>query len=441
MSLRGLVRAIVLLSLSSLVACEHPDKGAEEESSSSQTASSESPAGESENTSPSETESASSGEEMECAPPEVEGLTSVDVVEGHTFDDPLYVTQAPGGDETLYVVERAGRIRMVRDGELLEDPFLDLRDRIDSGYRERGLLGLAFHPNYESNGRFFIYYTPTSAHRNVVAEYRRRQTDPPRASKEEVARLLQPRDPEDNHNGGMITFGPDGYLYVGMGDGGGAGDRHGDIGNGQNIETPFGALHRLDVDAADRGYAAEGNPFVGREGLDTIWAYGLRNPWRYGFDSQTGDLYIADVGQNEFSEIDVLPAEAEGGANFGWRAYEGTSVYDEALVDRVDDHVEPILDWPLRSDETTLRGACSITGGYVYRGDALEGLEGAYLYGDHCSRDVAALRYCDGTVAGPVRIPGLQGRGQGLASFGRGHDGELYLVYHGSGHVQKIVAE
>ncbi len=450
MTRRWLAYVTGLSLVAASVACEHPD-GSDGDDESPSTASSRSPdeatdddskddPSSSEETSESRQAAASEGDTA-CSPPESPGLTAVDVVEDHSFRNPVHLTQAPGDRSTLYIVERAGRILMVRDGELLETPFLDIRDRVDDSFTERGLLGLAFHPEYEDNGRFFIYYTPKDGHRNVVAEYRRQSAEPPRASTEEVARLLEPRDPEDNHNGGMITFGPDGYLYVGMGDGGGAGDRHGSIGNGQNISTPFGAMHRLDVDAADRGYAAEGNPFVDREGLDTIWAYGLRNPWRYSFDTETGDLYIADVGQNKFSEINVLPADASGGANFGWRAYEGTSVYDEELVDRVDDHVEPIHDWPLRSDETTLRGACSVTGGYVYRGEALEALEGAYIFGDYCSSDVAALRYCDGEVAGPVRLPGLEGQGQGLSSFGRNHEGELYLLYHDGGDVQKIVSD
>jgi len=377
----------------------------------------------------------------DCALPEFAGIRAEDIAGGETFDKPLYVTQPPGHSDTLYVVERAGRILRVRDGEILDEPFLDFRDRVETSHRERGLLGLAFHPDYPENRRFFLFYTPAGEHKNVVAEYRRSE-DGPTAAPEELRRLVEIEDPEDNHNGGMLTFGPDGYLYAGMGDGGGAGDRHGEIGNGLNRETLLGSILRLDVDAPERDFAPTDNPFAGdgAEGADQIWAWGLRNPWRFSFDSKTGDLYIGDVGQDKYEEIAVERADSDGGENYGWRAYEADDVYDESLIDRVDDHSGPAVSVRQGLDEGPVRNACSITGGYVYRGDSIDRLRGVYLYGDFCSNDVAAFRYCDGELAGPRRVPGLTKIAKGLASFGRDNAGELYLVYHDSGHVKRVVA-
>lgn len=392
---------------------------------------------------PEETAGSSAAEspsETSCEPPDVSDVTAEPVVD-HSFERPVYVDQPPGSEDVLYVVEKRGVVQIVEDGELRDEPFLDIRERVGLSHNERGLLGLAFHPDYESNGRFFIYYTPKANHRNVVAEYRRAEGAQHRASDDEKRRLVEVDDPEGNHNGGMITFGPDGYLYVGMGDGGGAGDQHGKIGNGQNRDTPLGSILRLDVDAADRDFAASDNPFVGGDGDPRIWLWGLRNPWRFAFDPETGDMYIGDVGQNKIEEIDVQPASAPGGRNFGWRAYEGTSVYDSSLTDRVDDHVEPVVEFEHQSEKAPIRDGCSVTGGYVYRGDEIEGLEGAYLYGDYCSKDVAAFRYCDGEAVGHQRVPGLVDQGSGLASFGRDNDGELYLVYDTDGTVQKIVPD
>ncbi len=370
-----------------------------------------------------------------CEPHDVSGITAESIAD-HAFERPVYVTQPPGESDALYVVEKDGRILVVEDGEVRAEPFMDIRDQVGRGHNERGLLGLAFHPDYRENGRFFIYYTPDAQHKNVTAEWTIDDGEP-----REVRRLIEPTDPEGNHNGGMITFGPDGYLWVGMGDGGGGGDRHGDIGNGQNIETLFGAILRLDVDAPDRDFAAEGNPFVGRDGKDQIWAYGLRNPWRFSFDRDSGELFIGDVGQNEIEEVSYAPADAQAPLNFGWRAYEGNTVYDDDLTESVEDHVAPIVTFAHGSKEAPIRNGCSITGGYVYRGDAAPGLEGAYIYGDFCSQDVAAFTYCDGEVVGHQRVPGLRGLGSGLGSFGEDTAGNVYLLYHTSGDVLRITAE
>jgi glucose/arabinose dehydrogenase len=375
-------------------------------------------------------------------PAHVASLTAVDVAPGTRFVGPLDVVQAPGDRESLYIVEQPGRIRIVRGGRVLGEPFLDMRSRVDFG-GERGLLGLAFHPEYEHNGRFFLYYTPADAKRIVLAEYARSGDEDDRADPSEVRRLLDPRDPRPNHNGGMITFGPDGRLYVGMGDGGGGCDRFGKIGHGQDLGVPFGKLHRLDVDADERGFAAAGNPFAEREGaMPQIWAYGLRNPWRFSFDRATGDLYIGDVGQDRYEEINVQPAGSDGGENYGWRDYEGfepSTVSGCEPTGRVEDHTEPVMAYALDSQDEVIRDGCSVIGGHVYRGEAIPRLQGTYLYGDHCSDDVGSFRMRDGRAVDHARVKGLQGLGQGLSSIGVDLDGELYIAYLGSGEVKRIV--
>lgn len=251
---------------------------------------------------------------------------------------------------------------------------------------------------------------------------------------------MEVTDPANNHNGGMLAFGPDGYLYVGTGDGGRGGDPWGEYGNGLNTGVELGTIFRLDPDRPGSDFAAEGNPFEGGGGLPQIWAYGLRNPWRFSFDRCTGDLYVADVGQDPWEEVNVQPAGSEGGECYGWRAYEGYEVYSPDDVGRVPEHAEPVLVVEHDRDTELLRGACSITGGYVYRGSAIPDLRGVYLFGDYCSDDVGAFRWCEGAVTGEQRVADLRGVGNGLASFGEDNAGELYIGYAGDGTVVKIVA-
>jgi glucose/arabinose dehydrogenase len=201
----------------------------------------------------------------------------------------------------------------------------------------------------------------------------------------------------------------------------------------------MGKILRYDVDAAGPDYAAPGNPFIGMDGLDEIWAYGVRNPWRFSFDRVTGDLYIADVGQGNWEEVDIQAADSTGGENYGWRAYEGLAVYRMADVDEVPVHAEPVTVIAHDSGSATLRGACSISGGYVYRGSAIPQLQGVYLFGDYCSDDVGAFRWCEGAVMGEQRVDDLNGVGNGLASFGEDNAGEMYIAYVGDGTVVKIV--
>jgi len=350
---------------------------------------------------------------------------------GPGFSSPIGVTFAPGDPAAVYVAERAGRVRRVVGATATL--FLDMTAAIGSapgGSDERGLLGLAFAPDYATSGRFFVGYTPTSAgsDANIVAEYHRSAGDPMVADPAQVDRLVDQSDPEGNHNGGWIGFGPGGFLYAAVGDGGGGGDDHGAFGNGLNTGTLLGKMLRLDINASATEYVAAGNPFIGGGGSAQIWAYGLRNPWRNSFDRLTGDFYIADVGQNEWEEINVQAAASVGGENYGWRAYEGLEVYDAANVSRVPVHAAPVHVYRHGSD-TVLTGGVSITGGYVYRGAAIPALNGIYFYGDISSEHIAALRYCDGAVRGPVRVPALGGLASTLVSFGEDAAGELYLVY------------
>ena len=359
------------------------------------------------------------------------GVSIEPIVPGHGWNSPIFLTQAPG-DDALYVVEQPGRIMRVVGTDV--SVFLDIRDRVN-GNGERGLLGLAFHPGYADNGRFFVFYTPTSPDTNRVAEFARNAVDPAVADDTDVAVLVDIDDPESNHNGGMIAFGPDGFLYVGTGDGGGGGDQHGPTGNGLDTDTLLGKLLRLDVDAAGAGYAAAGNPFVGGGGLPQIWAYGLRNPWRFSFDRQTGDLYIGDVGQGEYEEIDFAPASSTGGENYGWRAYEGNEVFNASNLDLVPDHAAPVHVYPHGGDG--IFGGCSITGGYVYRGAAIPALQGWYLFADYCNDRRAAIRVCDGEARGYQQVPGLSGP-PNISSFGEDRAGELYMT---GSNVWRIVAE
>ncbi|MCA9604896.1 MAG: PQQ-dependent sugar dehydrogenase [Myxococcales bacterium] len=362
-----------------------------------------------------------------CADLTLPALDVEDVTAPGGWDAPVFLTHAPGSSD-LYVVEQPGRIRRVApDGTVSE--FLDVTSIVDYG-GERGLLGLAFHPDYASNGRFFLYYTPNGStsygSHNHVGEFRR--MDATHGDRTEVRSIVTIDDPEGNHNGGMIAFGGDGYLYAGFGDGGGAGDAHGSYGNGLNTDIILGKILRLDVDNEAGMFAAAGNPFAGGGGDARIWAYGLRNPWRFSFDRVTHDLYIGDVGQGTWEEIDFQPASSPGGENYGWRAYEGYEVFRASEVSRVTDHAEPITVYSHSS-------GCSVTGGYVYRGSAIAGLQGWYFFSDYCSGATRALKVCDGAAAGEQAVPALSGGN--VSSFGEGPDGELYIV--GFNFIRRIV--
>ena len=328
---------------------------------------------------------------------------------------PLFVTHAGDGSGRLFVVERAGRIRIVEHGAVREPPFLDLTELVKSG-GERGLLGLAFHPGFATNGRLFVDYTREPDGATVIAEYHAAAASPNRA--EPLGRrLLTVDQPFANHNGGMLAFGPDGDLYIGLGDGGSGGDP----GNrAQNPAALLGKILRIDVDGA-RPYAIPlGNPFANGGGRPEIYALGLRNPWRFAFDRADGRLLAGDVGQNQVEEIDVI----ERGGNYGWPILEGPLCYRPKAGCDPTGLTPPVAHY--RHD----RGRCSVTGGYVYRGSALPGLVGTYLFGDFCSGEIFGLRQGATSV---LLDTDLQ-----IASFGEDGDGELYVVDLG-GAVYRIV--
>jgi glucose/arabinose dehydrogenase len=343
----------------------------------------------------------------EDEPPVHTEPSGVRLVEVGSFDAPVFLT-APPDDERVFVVEQGGTIRIVDGGE----PFLDISDRVEAG-GEQGLLGLAFPPDHADSGLFYVYYTGRDG-ANTLAEFRAAgdRADP---SSERI--LFAVADDEPNHNGGMITFGPDGKLYAGLGDGGGGGDQHGERGNGQALDTLLGKLLRIDpARDGDRPYTIPSdNPFVDRAGVrGEIYAYGLRNPWRFSFDRTTGDLTIGDVGQNEVEEIDFVRAGEAAGANFGWRVFEGSERYMEG--EEAEGAVMPVID-ARHSD-----GYCSITGGYVVRDPELPSLRGRYVYGDLCRSALRAAELPDGEP----RDTGLEV--EQLSSFGEDARGRVYAL-------------
>jgi glucose/arabinose dehydrogenase len=340
------------------------------------------------------------------------------------FNGPVALANAGDGSGRLFVVEQDGRIRVAKNGRI-ESTFLDITSIVDSSDYELGLLGLAFHPDYASNGRFFVYYTSNNQ-KDTLAEYRVSASDPNRANPQAVAILLAVDDPYTNHNGGQLAFGPDGFLYVALGDGGSGGDPHN---NGQNLRSLLAKVLRLDVDVAPTQQPPpyeipSNNPFVGRtDARPEIWAYGLRNPWRLSFDRANGDLYIADVGQNQFEEINYLPGGSAGGQNYGWNRMEGLHCYDRSTCNQTG------LTLPIHEYSHNL--GCSVTGGYVYRGPAIPSLQGAYVFGDFCS----------GLIWKLVRNGGVWTRTQlfdldaSISSFGEDEAGELYLADLNTGSV------
>jgi glucose/arabinose dehydrogenase len=346
--------------------------------------------------------------------------------------DPIGITNAGDGSGRLFVNERGGVVRVIeRDGSLRRQPFVDLTGRIASG-GERGLLGLAFHPDFADNHRLFVHYSRAGDGATVVSELRAsadgRTADP---TSERV--LLTVAQPFANHNGGQLAFGPDGYLYLGLGDGGSAGDP---FGNGQNPDVLLGKILRLDVDGPHAGRRAYGlppdnafapdGPRPGRGALE-IWALGLRNPWRFSFDAEGGDLYIGDVGQNAWEEIDRQPAGATAGRNYGWNQTEGRHCYTGGC-DR-SRFVDPIAEYGHDA-------GCSVTGGDVYRGGAQPRLRGVYLFGDYCSGTIWSLQ-----VDSRRFEPRIVLRSDlSISSFGVGEDGELYVADIAGGGIYHVVA-
>lgn len=338
---------------------------------------------------------------------------------------PLGLEAVPGEDRLL-VVTKGGVVWILEDGELIGDPFLNISDIVSNG-REQGLLSLAFHPDYRTNGRFFVHYTDRGGDTRVV-EYRR-SGDPDLADAEPVQTILERQQPAGNHNGGRILFGPDGFLYVGLGDGGRANDA---FGNGQNPDTLLGGLLRLDVDGGVPYAIPADNPFGDGLGAPELWAIGLRNPWQFTFDR--GLLIIADVGQNSFEEINVAPADAPG-LNYGWPITEGLHCFSPQSSCAVEGITLPVVE-VAHGDA----GTCSIVGGVVYRGAAIPWLQGQYLYSDFCGGYLRSLSIQDGRTGEQTDWSDQVGFLRRVTAFGVDHTGEVYLLTPDRG-IYKIVAD
>jgi cysteine-rich repeat protein len=371
-------------------------------------------------------------------------LTTIRVTSG--LDLPLQVTAPSLDPNRVFVVEQSGTIRILENGVLLPEPFLSISGKV-SCCGERGLLGLAFHPDFEQNGRFFLNYTDTNGD-TVIARYEV-GADPARANPESERILRTIPQPFSNHNGGQVAFGPDGFLYVGMGDGGGGNDP---LETAQDDASLHGKLLRLDVDVDAPPYyavpptnpnAAAGDP------LGLIWAKGLRNPWRFGFDRLTGDLYIGDVGQSGWEEIDFQPGTSAGGENYGWDIFEGIGHCREPEPPATscpdpNDFTLPVIEYANFDNGSAAGEGCSVTGGFVYRGCALPDLRGTYFYSDFCSAFIRTFRgVVDGVVQEPADRTAELSPGGGLSidsvtSFGEDARGELYITDRG-GEVFKIV--
>lgn len=346
------------------------------------------------------------------------------------FAKPTAVTNAGDGSGRLFVAEKPGRIQIVRDGAVLATPYLDINDIVRTKGNEQGLLSLAFHPGYGSNGQFFVDYT-NNAGDVVIARYRVSDANPDRADPASAEILLTISKPYDDHNAGQLAFGPDGYLYIGVGDGGAESepDR-----NAQRTTTLLGKILRIDVDHAENGrpYAIPAdNPFVGSDSsLPEIWAYGLRNPWRFSFDQATGDLYIADVGLWSSEEVNIQENGTPGGRNYGWNIVEGEICHDQERADRCasSELTSPVFVYHHDA-------GCAIVGGYVYHGVALPEIQDRYLFGDFCLGNIWTLaRDGDAWIASKPLATGKL-----ITTFGVDEAGELYLGDLG-GNLYRIVS-
>ena len=326
-----------------------------------------------------------------------------------TFAEPTYVTAPPGDRSRLFVVEQSGRIRVVHRGRKLDRPFLDIRGRVEAG-GEQGLLSMAFAPNYAKTGRFYVYYTDGGGDIRIV-EFRGRGNRARKSSARVV--LTQEHSEHSNHNGGQLQYGPDGFLYIGLGDGGGGGDP---FEAGQDLGTHLGKILR--IDPRGRPFKVpRSNPFRTRRGArPAVYSYGLRNPWRFSFDRKTGDLTIGDVGQNSFEEIDFVRKGRGRGANFGWDAFEGNHTYEGG---EARGHVRPVI------EHSHDDGFCSITGGYVLRHRSYGGLRGTYVYGDICEGRLRGARLAPGRASGRRTFGATVST---VSSFGEDASGRVYAV-------------
>jgi glucose/arabinose dehydrogenase len=337
-------------------------------------------------------------------------------------EKPTSITHAHDGSKRLFITEQAGRIVIVRDNAKLREPFLDIRGRV-SCCGERGLLSVVFPPGFQKKGHFYVNYTDKSGD-TVVARFRLTR-NPDQADPASEEKLLMVKQPFANHNGGQLAFGPDGYLYIGMGDGGSAGDP---FGNGQKLDTLLGKLLRIDVESNVKPYdVPRSNPFINKKGaLPEIWALGLRNPWRFSFDRKTGDLFIADVGQNKYEEVNVQTASSKGGENYGWNILEGLHCFRSKTCD-TKGLVMPVVEYDHDA-------GCSVTGGLVYRGTMFPQLDGLYFYGDYCSGRIWGIRRSgEQWIAKELVKSGIS-----ISAFGDDEAGELYVADYGGGGIFRI---
>ena len=352
------------------------------------------------------------------ASPSFPAITLTRIASG--FVQPVHITHAGDGSGRLFVVERGGVIRIVRDGAVLPTPFFDISGQVQSAGGEQGLLSVAFPPDFAAKQYFYVDYTNRTGIGNTIVARYPMTANPDIAASTGGVTLLNVSQPFANHNGGQLAFGPDGLLYIALGDGGSAGDP---FNNAQNLATGLGKILRLDTKAGVSPYALPtGNPF-GNE----IWAYGLRNPWRFSFDRATGDLYIADVGQNLIEEVNFQPATSTGGENYGWNIMEGTSCFLSPECDRTD-LILPVTEY------SHADGNCSVTGGFVYRGSQYPPLQGTYLYADFCSGRLWGLKRSGAAWENRLLLDTtLQ-----ISSFGEDEAGNLYLADLGAGDIYKV---
>ncbi|SIO05777.1 PQQ-dependent sugar dehydrogenase [Chitinophaga niabensis] len=339
------------------------------------------------------------------------------------------VTMAVPGDGTnrQFIVQKEGKVWVIQNGKLLPTPFIDVSSdmvKVNPAYDERGLLGMAFHPQYKSNGKFYLYYSAPVAnpgkglnHKTVIAEFKAAKSSDNTASFSTKRLVLEYDQPESNHNGGDIMFGADGYLYISSGDGGGGGDKHGTIGNGQDLGTLLGKILRIDVNGSPYRIPKD-NPFVGKEGAKgEIWAYGLRNAWRFSFDKPTGRLFAGDVGQNKYEEVDIIVR----GGNYGWRIMEGYHDFNVPAGADKKDLIEPIHEY----DHDL---GISIAGGYIYRGKAIPALAGKYVFGDYNGKTWILSQKGNKWERSDLEIENKPQGNVQLLSWGQDQAGELYML-------------
>jgi len=339
------------------------------------------------------------------------------------LDLPVDIQNAGDGSGRLFIVEKPGRILILKNGLLLPTPFLDISARVGSTHTEQGLLGLVFHPDYAHSGLFYVNYTDGKGN-TVIARFHVSTGNPDLADPASEKELLHVDRTFNNHNGGGLAFGPDGYLYIGLGDGGSEGDP---LDIGQNLNTLLGKMLRIDVDHGSPYAIPADNPFVKSGGLPEIWAYGLRNPWRFSFDRRTGDLYIADVGQDAWEEIDFVPSGTPGGMNFGWSFYEGLHPYKGQPPSNAS------FSWPV--SEYSHADGCAVTGGYVYQGAALPEWQGVYFYGDYCSGNIWGLLPANGSAPQAKILFTTTAK---ITTFGVDEAGEIYLADYGTGELMRL---